>query len=154
LATDAAFSRNGDFHLIPWVDTEKMMHLFRHSVFQALLAEEKINPGIVDLLLSWQQPGFSVFRGEPVEPNDTAPRERLVRYLLHPAFATEMLHYDSTTATVTYNPAKKAHPCRFSSFSHGNCGNSGQPLASCAGSFKASSYIREEVLDFLEGRNA
>jgi len=83
-----------------------MMRLFRHKLFQALLAKEIITTRIVDLLLSWQHPGFSVFRGEPAEPHDRAARERLVRYLLHPAFALDRLHYDPDTATVTCHPAK------------------------------------------------
>ena len=40
--------------------------------------------------------------------SDPAARERLVRYLLHPAFAMERLHYDPAAGTVTYNPAKQA----------------------------------------------
>jgi hypothetical protein len=106
LASDGCFSRDGSFQPIFWADTEKMMRLFRHKLFQALLAKEIITTRIVDLLLSWQHPGFSVFRGEPVEPHDRAARERLVRYLLHPAFALDRLHYDPDTATVTYHPAK------------------------------------------------
>jgi hypothetical protein len=31
-----------------------------------------ITARIVDLLLSWQHPGFSVFRREPTEPDDWA----------------------------------------------------------------------------------
>lgn len=50
---------------------------------------------------------FSVFRGEPVQPDDRAARERLVRYLLHPPFALDRLHYDSHTGTVSYHPEKK-----------------------------------------------
>jgi hypothetical protein len=107
LSSEGCFSRDGSFHPIPWVDTEKMMRLFRHKLFQALLAKELITTTIVDLLLSWQHPGFSVFRGEPVEPDDRAARERLVRYLLHPPFAMERLHYDPATGTVIYHPAKK-----------------------------------------------
>jgi hypothetical protein len=34
-------------------------------------------------------------------------RERLVRYLLHPPFALDRLHYDSDTGTVIYHPATK-----------------------------------------------
>jgi hypothetical protein len=101
LASDGCFSRDGRFHPISWFDTEKMMRLFRHKLSQALLPKEIITTSIVDLLLSWQHAGFSVFRGEPVEPCDPAAREQLVRYLLHPAFAMERLHYDPAAGTVT-----------------------------------------------------
>jgi hypothetical protein len=107
LLSDGCFSRDGQFHPISWIDTEKLMRLFRHRLFKALLARELITPAMVDLLLSWQHPGFSVFRGEPVQPDDRAARERLVRYLLHPPFALDRLHYDSHTGTVTYHPEKK-----------------------------------------------
>ena len=108
LASDGCFSRDGRFHPVSWVDTEKMMRLFRHRLFQTLLAKEIITTSIVDLLLSWQHPGFSVFRGEPVQPRAPAARERLLRYLLHPAFAMERLHYDPAAGTITYNPATQA----------------------------------------------
>ena len=107
LLSDGCFSRDGQFHPISWIDTEKLMRLFRHRLFKALLARELITPAMVDLLLSWHHPGFSVFRGEPVQPDDRAARERLVRYLLHPPFALDRLHYDSHTGTVTYHPEKK-----------------------------------------------
>lgn len=106
LVSDGCFSRNGQFHPIPWVDTEKLMQLFRHKLFQELLARDLITSTTVDLLLSWRHPGFSVFRGEPVQPDHCAARERLVRYLLHPSFALDRLHYDSDTGTVIYHPAK------------------------------------------------
>ena len=108
LASDGSFSRDGQYHPIPWVDTEKMMHFFRHNLFQALLASEVITPRIVDLLLSWQHPGFSPFRGNPVEADDRTATERLVRYLLHPPFAMERLHYDPAAGTVACHSAKKA----------------------------------------------
>jgi hypothetical protein len=70
--------------------------------------DTKFSDSIVDLLLTWQHAGFSIFRGEPAEPRDPAPRERLVSYLLHPAFGMERLHYDAAAGTITYNPATQA----------------------------------------------
>ena len=106
LVSDGCFSRDGQFHPISWIDTEKLMQLFRHKLFRELLARELIPSATVDLLLSWQHPGFSVFRGEPVQPDDGTARERLVRYLLHPPIALDRLHYDPDSGTVTYHPAQ------------------------------------------------
>jgi len=104
--TDGTISRDGCFHPLPWVDTEQMMRLFRHKLLRRLLAEGKITQAVVDLLLSWRHPGFSVFRGEPVEPDDAAASERLLSYCLHPPFALSRLRYDSDSATVCYHVGK------------------------------------------------
>ena len=107
LVTDGLISPDGRFHPIPWIDTEKLTRLFRHKLFQALLAEEKITPAVVDLLLSWKHPGFSVFRGQSVEPGAAAATHRLASYILHPAFALERFRYDPDAGTVLYDARKK-----------------------------------------------
>jgi len=106
LATDGTIARDGCLHSLPWVDTEQMMRLFRHKLLRRLLAEEQITQAMVDLLLSWKHPGFSVFRGEPIEPHDTSARERLLSYCMHPPFALSRLRYDPDSATVCYHAGK------------------------------------------------
>jgi len=60
------------------------MLLFRHKLLKTLLAKEKISQRLVDILLSWRHPGFSVFQGDSVSPDDLEARERLARYCVHP----------------------------------------------------------------------
>jgi hypothetical protein len=84
-----AFSNSlpgGSFLSVPAPDPEVLMRAFRHKLLKTLLAQEIITPQMVGLLLSWRHPGFSVYRGEPVQADDTAARERLARYILHAPF--------------------------------------------------------------------
>ncbi len=58
-------------------DPEVLMRAFCHRLLKALLAREIITEQMVELLLSWRHPGFSVYRDQPVQPEDIAARERL-----------------------------------------------------------------------------
>jgi len=107
LVTDGLISPDGRFHPIPCIDTEKLMGLFRHKLLQALLAEEKITHAVVDLLLSWKHPGFSVFCSQSVEPGNAGATRRLASYMLHPAFALERFRYDPDAGTVLYDARNK-----------------------------------------------
>src|SRR5262245_26889543 len=62
---------------------------------------------IVGLLLSWRHPGFSVYQGESVPPEDTATREHLARYILHAPFSQERVSYDRAQQTVACESKKK-----------------------------------------------
>jgi hypothetical protein len=65
------------------------------SFFQRLLAKDIITTHVVDLLLSWKHPRFSVFCGDPAEPDDSAAMERLARYM-----AEGRMAYDAAAGTV------------------------------------------------------
>jgi hypothetical protein len=56
---------------------------------QGLLSEERI-----ELLLSWQNTGFSVHHGVTVGSQDAAGSERLARYLLRPPLSLERMSWD------------------------------------------------------------
>ena len=104
LLPDGLVLPDGAFLPIPPPDPVQIMLLFRHKLLKTLLAEEKITQRLVDILLSWRHPGFSVFQGEPVAPGDHEARERLARYCVHPPIALHRLHYDRQTHRVTYDP--------------------------------------------------
>ena len=104
LLPDGLVLPDGAFLPIPPPDPVQIMLLFRHKLLKRLLAEEKITQRLVDILLSWRHPGFSVFQGEPVPPDDHEARERLARYCVHPPIALDRLHYDRQTHRVTYDP--------------------------------------------------
>jgi hypothetical protein len=80
------------------------MLLFRHKLLKTLLAKEKISQRLVDILLSWRHPGFSIFQGDCLSADDHQARERLARYCVHPPIALDRLNYDRQTRQVIYNP--------------------------------------------------
>ena len=79
LAADGLLGPDGGFFPIPQPDPVQIMMLFRHRLLRSLLAKERISDRVVEILLSWRHPGFSVFQGDPVSPEDQESRERLAR---------------------------------------------------------------------------
>lgn len=77
LAADGLLATDGTFFPIPQPDPIRIMLLFRHRLLQSLLAEEKIRDRLVEILLSWRHPGFSLFQANPLPPEDHQTRERL-----------------------------------------------------------------------------
>jgi hypothetical protein len=100
LVPDGLFLPDGSFLPTPAPDPELLMRAFRHGLLKAMLAREIITERMVELLFSWRHPGFSVYRGQPVQPEDTAARERLARYILHAPFSQEKITYDRSTRTI------------------------------------------------------
>jgi hypothetical protein len=49
---------------------------------------------------NWVHPGFSVFQGEAITPDDHEARRRLAGYLVHPPIALERLRYRPETGQV------------------------------------------------------
>jgi hypothetical protein len=55
--------------------------------------------------------GFSVHQSAPVLPCDTAAREKLAVYILHPAISLDRMSYDTSNGTVDYRPkSSQEHP--------------------------------------------
>lgn len=80
IMADGLVLPDGSFSPIPRPDPLQIMLLFRHKLLKTLLAKDKISQKLVDILLSWRHPGFSVFQGDSVSPDDHEARERLARY--------------------------------------------------------------------------
>jgi hypothetical protein len=76
--------------------------LARLKLLDTLLAQDKITPHLVEILLSWRHPGFRVYQGEPIAPDDHETRQRLARYMVHPPVALDRLRYHPETAQVAY----------------------------------------------------
>lgn len=100
LAADGLFLPGGSFLPVPAPDPELLMQAFRHRLLKTLLGRGIIAEPMVELLLSWRHPGFSVYQGQPVQPEDTRGRERLARYILHAPFSQERITYDRSTKTI------------------------------------------------------
>jgi hypothetical protein len=83
------------------------MELFRHKLVKALLAREKISPRLVEIMQNWVHPGFSVFQGEAIAPDDREARRRLAGYMVHPPITLERLRYRAETGQVIcYGPQR------------------------------------------------
>jgi len=78
------------------------MELFRHKLLKALLGREKISPRLVEIMQNWVHPGFSVFQGEAIAPDDHQARQRVAGYMVHPPIALERLRYRPETGQVIY----------------------------------------------------
>jgi hypothetical protein len=102
LVTDGLVSPQGSFVPVPCPDPVRIMELFRHKLVKPLLAREKITPRLVEIMQNWRHPGFSVYQGERIDPDDHEARRRLAAYMVHPPIALERLRYRPETAQVIY----------------------------------------------------
>ena len=56
---------------------------------------------------NWVHPGFSVFQGEAIAPDDHEARRRLAGYMVHPPITLERLRYRAETGQVIcYGPQR------------------------------------------------
>ena len=103
LVTDGLVSEDGSFIPIPCPDPVSLMQRFRHKLIQALLAREKIAPRLVEIMQNWVHPGFSVYQGERIDPDDHEARQRLAGYMVHPPISLERLRYRPESGQVIYH---------------------------------------------------
>ena len=80
---------------VPYVDAKAAELLFRHKVIPFLREEGLLSEERIELLLSWQNTGFSVQNGVTVGAEDAAGIERLARYLLRPPLSLERMSLDA-----------------------------------------------------------
>jgi hypothetical protein len=102
LVTDGLVSADGSLIPIPYPDPVCLMQLFRHKLVKALLAREKISPRLVEIMHNWVHPGFSVFQGERIHPDEHEARRRLAGYMVHPPISLDRLRYRPDTGQVIY----------------------------------------------------
>ncbi len=100
LTTDGLVSPEGSFVPVACPDPLCLMQLFRHKLVKALLAREKITPRMVEIMQNWVYPGFSVFQGERIDPDDHEARRRLAGHMVHPPIALGRLPYRSEAGQV------------------------------------------------------
>jgi hypothetical protein len=108
LVSEGLVSPNGSFIPIPCPDPVAIMLLFRHKLVTALLAREKISPRLVEIMSGWVHPGFSVFQGERIDPDDHEARRRLAGYMLHPPISLDRLRYRPESGQVIYYGRQRA----------------------------------------------
>ena len=93
---------------VPYVDATSAELLFRHQVITFLRDGELLSEQRIELLLSWQNTGFSVHNSVTVGPQDAAGSERLARYLLRPPVSLERMSWDPN-GTVLYRRKAGSH---------------------------------------------
>ena len=59
---------------------------------------------------NWRHPGFSVYQGERIDPDDHEARQRLAGYIVHPPIALERLRYRPESGQVIYY-GRQRQPC-------------------------------------------
>ena len=74
------------------------------------LAEEKIDPEVVENMRSWQHSGFSVDQSVFLPAGDQAGIERLIQYMTRCPFSLSRLVKVSDTGQIVYQAEKQA--CR------------------------------------------
>jgi hypothetical protein len=117
LVSEGLVSPEASFVPLPSSDPACLVELFRHKLVKALLAREKISPRLVEIMENWVHPGFSVFQGEAIAPDDHQARQRLAGYMVHPPISLQRLRYRPESGQVIYygrqrGPCGDASPAR------------------------------------------
>ena len=110
LLTCGAFTPEGDFLELPQFDMERLLLAWQDAVFALYLAEEKIEPEVVENMRSWEHSGFSVDQSVFLPAGDQAGIERLIQYMTRCPFSLSRLVKVSDTGQVVYQAEKQA--CR------------------------------------------
>ena len=108
--TCGAFTPEGDFLELPQFDMERLLVAWQDAVFALYLAEEKIEPEVVENMRSWEHSGFSVDQSVFLPAGDQAGIERLIQYMTRCPFSLSRLVKVSNTGQVVYQAEKQA--CR------------------------------------------
>jgi len=89
---------------------ERLLVAWQEAIFALYLAEEKIEPEVVENMRSWQHSGFSVDQSVFLPAGDQAGIERLIQYMTRCPFSLSRLVKVSDTGQVVYQAEKQA--CR------------------------------------------
>ena len=99
-----AWSRDGRWHPIPYVDPHQAELLFRHKVLRLLRERELVSEERIDLLLSWRHSGFSVHNHTTVYPADTEGLHKLACYLMRAPVNLSRLRFHPDSGLIVYEP--------------------------------------------------
>ncbi|MBM4202186.1 MAG: hypothetical protein FJ189_12990 [Gammaproteobacteria bacterium] len=110
LLTCGAFTSEGQFLELPELDLDRLQTAWQEAVFALYLAEEKIEPEVVENMRTWPHSGFSVDQSVYLPAGDRAGIERLVGYMTRCPFSLSRLVQVTPTGQVIYKAEKDA--CR------------------------------------------
>ncbi len=89
LITCGAFTPTGDFIELPPFDLERLLVAWQEQVNTLYLAQEKIEPEVVENMRTWQRSGFSVDQSVFLPAGDQAGIERLIQYMTRCPFSLD-----------------------------------------------------------------
>ena len=89
---------------------ERLLVAWPDAVFALYLAEEKIEPEVVENIRGWEHSGFSVDQSVFLPTGDQAGIERLIQYMTRCPFSLSRLVKVSDTGQIVYQAEKQA--CR------------------------------------------
>ena len=87
---------------------ERLLVAWQEAVFALYLAEEKIEPEVVENMRSWQHSGFSVDQSVFLPAGDQAGIERLIQYMTRCPYSLSRLVKVSDTGQIVYQAEKQA----------------------------------------------
>ena len=103
-------SAEGEFLELPELDLDRLQTAWQEAVFDLYLAEEKIEPEVVENMRTWPHSGFSVDQSVYLPAGDKPGIERLVGYMTRCPFSLSRLVKVTETRQVIYKAEKDA--CR------------------------------------------
>src|SRR6266704_3938152 len=104
IISDGVWTAEGEFLELPSLDTAAVCELFRRLLLRRLHQQERLSERFMENLLSWVHPGFSVFAGEPLSPQDREQLERLARYITRPPLAADSIRRHAGLLEITTPP--------------------------------------------------
>ena len=91
LVTCGAFTSEGEFVELPEFDLARLEVAWQEAVFALYLAEEKVEPEVVENMRAWPHSGFSVDQSVLLPAGDRPGIERLVEYMTRCPFSLSRL---------------------------------------------------------------
>lgn len=110
LVTCGGFTPEGEFVELPEFDLGRLEVAWEEAVFALYLAQQKIEPEVVDNMRAWPHSGFSVDQSVLLPAGDRPGIERLVAYMTRCPFSLSRLVKLTKTGQVIYKAEKDA--CR------------------------------------------
>jgi len=90
VVADGYFALDGSFKEAWAYDTAALKDAFMSAVFKLLL-DRGMSESRIELILSWQHSGFSIYRGSQIPAYDREGLERLAGYIVRCPFAASRL---------------------------------------------------------------
>jgi hypothetical protein len=110
LVTCGGFTAAGDFVELKEFDLEHLETAWHEAVFALYLAENKIEPEVVENMRTWEHSGFGVDQSVLLPAGDQAGIERLIQYMTRCPFSLSRLVKVTNTGQVVYKAEKSS--CR------------------------------------------
>jgi len=106
LRVGGAFTPDGEFLQLPELDRARLQAAWQEAVFALYLAEEKIEPEVVENMRTSPHSGCSVDQSVFLAAGDRAGIERLVGYMTRCPFSLSRLVQVTATGQVIYKAEK------------------------------------------------